>query len=166
MNVSLRCLVLALCLAPLPSAFADCPEHQNITVQLACSVDLMGLSQAQPTLTNESAKKALTLSDVGGEEASIRFGDHQVSSRLACSGADSSSMDWQLEVRLTQDGRPYADPIDWTMVRNLELGARSTPLEIASVYFFPKPLVLETQPDGEEVEMTRLDYMCEIRVIE
>ena len=135
---------LAFCCAAAPAiARAQPCSTLPVTVTIKCQAELMGGGQTR-TLDAATPPTRLSMQAVG-KQASVLMGDYFLSAGLACaSRRGGGDMAYQLEVRLSKKGRPYASPLHLAMLRNLALDERAgkPPLTLDSYYFFEPALEL------------------------
>lgn len=141
-----------------PSAAWACPQMPEVKIKLACEADLSGLHGGAPLLRSQSDVLPLTTASMG-QATSLRFGDYSLEAKLTCSG--KGTLKWTLETRFTSSDRSWSNPLHISLLTNLELKGRSSPLELRSYYFFDKPFTYQYGKDGA-LQATRLDYVCRI----
>jgi len=162
MSIKTRVLCLSLTLlafgAFTSQAFA-CPDQPAVKVQLELDADLMG-SRALPTISAKTKVLPLTMKATG-EAATVSFGTYWITARFVCSAKPHQKMDWRVELRFSEKGRPGASAIHTMSIGNLDMVSRTKPLVVDSYHFFDKPFV-HTHA-GQKASVTRLDY--ELRVV-
>jgi hypothetical protein len=136
-----------------------CPQMPQVKIKLACEADLTGLAGAAPSVSSQSAVLPLTTASMG-QAASLSFGDYSVSAKLVCSG--KGTLKWTLETRFTSSQHSWSNPLHISMLTNLELDKRSSPLELHSYHFFERPFTYTYGRDKKSLKVTRVDYTCRV----
>jgi hypothetical protein len=157
--LNLGALVLAGCLLTTPAVAQQCTggAQYPIAVQAHCTVELMAANGLTKIIEGWGKKAPLAVS---ATSALVTFGNYRVSADLVCSGKDSNTMAYGLEVRFTNKERPYASPIHLASLRNLMLLSRrnAPPILLESYAFFEPFLKLN------DTTFSRIDYRCELNV--
>jgi hypothetical protein len=152
--------ILALLFSVQGYAHADCGTFPKLAVQVTCNAQLLGSAPSKPF--EGKGKKVPLGPNATGKGAEVRFADYIITGELSCHGPNPHDGEYEFDVKLTEQGRPYASPIHFPMVANLGLETRLglKPLKVLGIYFFEtgKPVEIEGK------KFTRLDYSCELAV--